>query len=317
MVAKHEGEASAHYATYWFARQPQGVIVFRNAEQQPGAFMLLIALEKASADDLNGDPAAQAAWRYLQKHAPLRPGETATLFRFWMADDTYQDVSPTQSLIFVNGVRHYLTTPGLAFSFFPCAEPDFWAPGLAYVDLSRLPEADFQVGERHYGVYGHDWRVTPPMAWLALMAERETALSPQPSSPPAATTPLVVLSQPEFETAVHNALRNYPRPDALRDNPLIRSRIITERTSPTISIGERTTTLQALLKETAQTLQIAPREAKLYRALYHTYFQPAPTQEQAAELLDLPFSTYRRHLKEGISRITELLWQREIEGLGT
>lgn len=79
---------------------------------------------------------------------------------------------------------------------------------------------------------------------------------------------------------------------------------------------ERATALQGLLKEAAQSLQAAPREARLYRALHHTYFQPAPTQEQAAELLDIPFSTYRRHLKEGIARVVELLWQKELEGTG-
>jgi DNA-directed RNA polymerase specialized sigma24 family protein len=52
--------------------------------------------------------------------------------------------------------------------------------------------------------------------------------------------------------------------------------------------------------------------AKQYRALAHTYVHPAPTQEQAAEILDMPFSTYRRHLKEGIDHITEILWQEEI-----
>jgi len=49
--------------------------------------------------------------------------------------------------------------------------------------------------------------------------------------------------------------------------------------------------------------------------LYHTCLHPAPTQEQAAELLDLPFSTYRRHLKTAIERVNDVLWQREIGGL--
>ncbi len=36
----------------------------------------------------------------------------------------------------------------------------------AYADLTRLPEADFQVGERSYGIYGHDWRVNT--SWLSV-----------------------------------------------------------------------------------------------------------------------------------------------------
>jgi hypothetical protein len=44
-----------------------------------------------------------------------------------------------QSLIFGNIVQYYLTAPGLAFSFFPTANPDFWAPSFAYFDFMRLP----------------------------------------------------------------------------------------------------------------------------------------------------------------------------------
>ena len=314
MVARHEGEASAQLAMYWFRRQPEGIIVFRDAEQRPAAFMLLLALEKASASDIQSDPATLAAWQYLQSHAPLRQGETATHFRFWMGQDDYQAVSAIQSLIFVSAVRHYLTTPGLAFHFFPCAEPEFWAPVFAYADLARIPEADYEIGGHHYGAYGHDWRVTPPAAWLTLLAERETALSPQAAAPPQSPPSLLVLSQPEFEAAVQNALRQFAQPDLLRNSPLLRSRMVIERVGVSASAAERVAALQSLLKESAELLQHAPREAKYYRALYHTYFQPAPTQERAAEILDLPFSTYRRHLKAGIARLASLLWKRELEG---
>jgi len=68
------------------------------------------------------------------------------------------------------------------------------------------------------------------------------------------------------------------------------------------------------LSDSLETLQANPRDGKLFRALERTYFKPAPTQEAAAELLDLPFSTYRRHLTAGIQRLTELLWEREIGG---
>ena len=135
--------------------------------------MNLLALEQLADEQRNADPAAAAAWSHLQRHAPLRAGERATLFRFWMAEDTYQAVSPVQSLTFIQAVNHYLTTPGLAFTFFPTAEPEFWAPVLAYADLARLSEADFEVGGRRYGTYGHDWRAMPPVAWLTLLGERE------------------------------------------------------------------------------------------------------------------------------------------------
>jgi hypothetical protein len=185
----------------------------------------------------------------------------------------------------------------------------------AYADLARLPECDFEVGGRRYGVYGHDWRAMPPMAWLALLGEREVSAGAQ-AAPPPASEPLVVLSQDEFGQAVRNALRDFARPDLLRASPLLRARLIVERPGSLSAPAERVAALQAVLREAAEALQASPREAKLYRAVYHTYFQPLATQEQVAELLDLPFSTYRRHLKAGVARLADVLWTREI-GAGT
>lgn len=311
MVAEHEGEESAHLAAHWLARQPQGVLVFRDSQQQPTGFVLMVALHQASIEDLNADPSAIATWRYLQNHSPLRKSEGATLFRFWMARDTYQGVSPTQSLIFINFVQQHRLTAGLAFTFFPCAEPDFWAAMFAYADLARLPEADFEVGGRRYGVYGHDWRVVSPDAWQELLAQREIAASAQALAPQRVSEPLLVLSQAEFVEAVQNALRNFSRPNALHNNPLLRSRLVVEQVAARGS-AERIAALQALVKEAAESLQSSPREDKLYRALYHAYLHPAPTQERAAELLDLPFSTFRRHLKAGVTWVADILWRREI-----
>ena len=168
----------------------------------------------------------------------MRPGERATLFRFWLAADTYQAVSSIQSLVFVLAVQHYLSTPNLAYTFFPCANPDFWAMGLAYADLERLPEADFEIDGRQYGIYGHDWRRMPPAAWLDLLAGREIAAGPQAAPRPPAEQ-VVVLSQPDFAAAVRDALRDFLRPDLLRSNPLIRSRPVRERGGVNAAAGER------------------------------------------------------------------------------
>jgi hypothetical protein len=313
MVRKHEGSESARLAAYWLKRQPEGVVIYRDIEQRPTGFVMRIALHETSAEERSMDPAVGAARRYLERHAPMRPGEKAMLFRFWMARDTYQAVSAMQSLIFGNVAQHYLTTPGLAFTFFPTAEPDFWAPVFAFVDLARLPQADFEVGGRRYGVYVHDWRVTPPMAWLDLLAEREIAAEPLAVSP-AATTPLVVLGESDFAGAVRDALRNFHRSEALRTNPLLRSRMVVERAGADVDDSAGIGALRNLLEEAAESLQASPREAKHYRALHRTYLHPAPNQERAAELLNLPFSTYRRHLKGGVTRVVESLWQKEIGG---
>jgi hypothetical protein len=310
LIAQHEGAASARLAAHWFDRQPQAAQVLREAGGQPTGLLVVLSLHQVTEADRQIDPAVRAAWTCLQRK-PLRAGETATLFRFWLARDTYQAVSPTQSVIFVNVVRHYLTTPGLAFTFFPCADPDFWLPMFTYADLIRLPEADFTVGGKTYGVYGHDWRSEPPAAWLGILAEREIAASPQ-TAPPAAAEAIIVLSETDFAAAARDALRDFTQPDLLAGNPLARSRLVIDRVGLSAEARQRVATLQAIVRSTAEALQSSPRDAKLYRAVYHTYLQPAPTQEQAAELLDVPFSTYRRHLKAGIQRLTEMLWQQEL-----
>jgi hypothetical protein len=218
-----------------------------------------------------------------------------------------------QSQIFVNMVRHYLTTPGLIYTFIPCVDPDFWAPIFAYADMMRLADLDFRMDGRRYGVYGHDWRAVSPMAWLALMGERE--LGTVPITPPEPTEQIIVLGVSEFGGAVHEALKHVTRPLALRNNPLLYSRLVVDRVGRQTDIASRTNELLALLRAAAESMQTSPKDMRLYRVLYHTYFQPAATQEMAAELLGLPFSTYRRHLKQAIAHVTEILWQQEIDGV--
>jgi hypothetical protein len=53
---------------------------------------------------------------------------------------------------------------------------------------------------------------------------------------------------------------------------------------------------------------------KYQRAVDRTFVRPAGTQEKAAEVLDLPFSTYRRHLTRGVDAVIAALWDRELYG---
>jgi hypothetical protein len=89
---------------------------------------------------------------------------------------------------------------------------------------------------------------------------------------------------------------------------LLQTRLIAVTTSEAASPA----ILQALLRDAVATLQSNPRDLKFHRAIWHTYIEPAPTQEQAAERLGLPFNTYRYHLSQGIVSIIKWLWQREL-----
>ena len=310
MVAQHEGEASAKLAMHWFGKYPQNVTVWRDAQELPLGFLLSLPLHTLDEEDAKLDAAVKSTSNFLESHAPLRSNELGTLFRFWMARDTYQGISPVQSLIFIQVAKHYLTTPGLAFTFFPCADPDFWAAILSYAELTRYPEADFEVDGKPYGVYGHDWRVMTPAVWIARLAEKELGGTGQVAAAPPTTEPVIFLSREDFSNAVKQALQDYARPNGLAANPLLRSRLISE--AGVQAPKERIETLKSKIREAAEALRVHPRDEKLYQALEATYLHPAPTQEAAAELLDLPFSTYRRHLTSGIQRLTEILWRQEI-----
>ena len=123
---------------------------------------------------------------------------------------------------------------------------------------------------------------------------------------------MLALSQPEFADAVRRALRDLHRPGALAANPLARTRVVREP-GPSCPPPEA---LRELLHEAVDALRADPRGEKLVRALECTYLRPAPTQEAAAELLGLPFSTYRGHLTRGLERVVDWLWQRELYGAG-
>lgn len=310
MVERHEGPQSAQVARRWLELQPQGLTVYRGQGHEPAGFMLRLELHAAAEADLEADPATRAALAYARRQAPPRPGEAMILFRFWMSREHYQQVSPVQSLIFIHAVQQYFAHPKLSWSFFPCASPEFWSPALGYMDIRRAPEADWELDGKRYGQFAHDWRALPVGAWLELLGQRE--LDPQfgPEQEPERAVPVVVLSEPEFREAVKHALRDFTRPAALAHNPLLRSRLLRERTPEPVPAD-----LQALLREAAHGLEANPKDHKLYRALQRTYLEPAATQELAAELLDLPFSTYRRHLTQGIERVAEWLWQRELYGV--
>ena len=160
---------------------------------------------------------------------------------------------------------------------------------MAYTDFQRVP------GE--HGLFVHDWRAVPPIAWMTRLASRETDADPLARADPA---PEPGLGEEAFADAVRVALRDVTRPDRLRESPLTRTRIVRSRLAPDASPADRGRAVREAILAAAQMLERSPRDRRAFRALHHTYLQPAPTQAAAAELLDLPTTTYRRHLTAGI-----------------
>jgi hypothetical protein len=314
MVERHETAESAALARFWLERRPRAFHVFRRpGREEPFGFAAFLPLHELNAAELAADPGAAAMWAYAQAHGAPRPGEEVFAFRTYMDAEAYQAPSPSFNMAAIVSVQHYVSCPRLAWDFIGgWADPDAIAPFMAHIDYARVPEADFEVGGRRYGVFAHDWRRTGLEAWFELMEARELADEPAGGAPPPLPPAGLALSQAEFAGAVRAALRDLRRPEALAANPLAVARVVRDR-----GAGEPVAeVLEALLREAVASLQADPRDEKLYRALDRAYMRPVPSQEAAAELLGVPLSSFRRHVARGAERVAGWLWERELYGSG-
>ncbi|HSK89862.1 MAG TPA: ATP-binding protein [Euzebyales bacterium] len=310
LVEAAEGGLSAAIAERWLDRQAEGFFVVRADDGAVRGFVGLLNLTAASAEDRVADPGAQAAWNAAHRQAPPRRGEVVTQSRFIIDREAYQSPSPTLNATPIVTIQRQLQTPNLAWDFLTLAEPELWDAYFALADMPRAVGADFEVGDRRFGLYCHDFRVVPIDSLMELWTERALA---QDFALPAVRqeTQMLVLSQPDFTDAVRQALRDLHRPDLLARNPLLRTRLVHDRTGN----GEpHAAVLHDLLREAVDALRQHPRDDKMLRAVERTYVRPRNTQEAAAAALGLPFSTYRRHLTHGVERIVSWLWEREVYG---
>ena len=119
-----------------------------------------------------------------------------------------------------------------------------------------------------------------------------------------------VRSEAGFTAAVRQALRDFHRPDILRRNPLLVSRLVTAalRREPTVP---PTHALRAMLREHCERLGENSRSERYKQVLVLTYLAPLRSQQAAAEALHLSWSTYRRRLAEATRMLAASLWEAE------
>ncbi len=301
MVQETEGTASATIAAFWLDRQPEAFRVYHSTHtDELIAFSAWLNSTEPEGADI--DPVVAAAWEHARANGPLRAGEYMAVARYTVGPAAYQRASAPTTLTQWRAVGEMIRGERLAWSFIVMRDDGYWNDHLGDVGWDRIA-ATPQVGAYEYALFRHDWRALPPAAWL--QKKTDAMLSGVSMLDGAGSGPdeLIVLSRPEFEAAVREALRGFRKP-ALADSPLNHSRLVAES-------GKG---LAEILTDAAQALLGERGGEKLHRAVNVSYFKGAPTQEVAAELLGLPFSTYRRHLTTAVERITELLWQQELNG---
>lgn len=310
LTSATQGEEQARLAAHWLNRQPEAFRVFRAPDGDIGGYAARLALHLALPEDIDADPGAVAMWRYAQRHHPPRPGEQVLAWRFLVDRDPDERHPRLSGTMF--GVWHVadiLLRGPTAWEFDACyTDLDHWEAFFNHWDFVHAPEADYQIGNARYVAFAHDWRRVGVADWLELTTARE--LGEQATG--AVPEPAAMLSYEEFTASVKQALRSLHQPQALLRNPLVASSMVQNalRQQPDPRPDH---VLRTLLLDASLVLKSDPRAESQYRVVDRTYLRPAPSQEKAAELLDLPFSTYRRYRDRGVEMITDWLWDRDIE----
>jgi len=299
LVTRFDGEANARAASGWLEAQPEGLSVVRSRTGLLGfGFHVLYPTDPALVD---ADPVVGRIIDMIRDQSPLRPGEQVSIGRFLGGREQHQRDPYAVLCGCVGSTLLWMGRP-LAMSFVMTVDPGFWGPCFDY--LGMTPRLQTSFAGQDFTIYGIDWRRIPVDLWLEVMAEREVtgeqgpiAMERQRPAP---------LTRADFDEAVRIALRDLGRPDRLRSNTLTRSLIVPELTA------NPPAELRSVLTAEISRLAAAPRTAALGRVLDRTYVHAAPSQEAAAEVLDLPFSTYRRHLVKAVDELTDALWSVEI-----
>ncbi|MEV4021151.1 ATP-binding protein [Nonomuraea angiospora] len=303
-----EGAASAACAAFWAERRPEAFWLYRRTETgEVVAFTAWLRLTELDEEELTADPIVAAAWAHARATTPLRAGEHLAVSRLWVLPSHCEN-SPVMEMIQWRMIGNCLRAKQMAWSYIATRRPNQeWVKRLRRYGMRDICEQP-QLGDDAYTLFAHDWRAVPAHDWLQQMNQLLV------TGPNAAPAQLAVLSHTDFAEAIRSALRQLSRPGMLATSPLTRTRLITERARQHPAGQDPATTLGDLLRQTIDDLRHDPRSAKLHRALSVTFLHGTLTQELAAERLDLPFTTYRRHLTAGIERICADLWHRELYG---
>lgn len=299
LIDRGEGAESAALARRWVEAQPDGLYRVRS-DAGVEAFGMQVYLPVAGTLAVD-DPVAAAVLAAVERHGPVRPGERININRFSGASDAYQR---DPMLLLVNGVSSILewSHQPAAWTFAVTIDPDHYGPYFAYLGMAPM------VSLNYFGMplagFGWDRRRFPVSSLFEMMALRE--LTGESGPPPPEMMRPAPLSKDVFVTGVREALLELDRPDRLAHSPLLGTALLE------VGASEPTSTLRGVLLATIAELDLERRGAEHRRVLERTYLRGAPSQEAAAEMLGLPFSTYRRHLSQAHERLSEVLWSVEI-----
>ncbi|MBL7500636.1 ATP-binding protein [Frankia sp. CNm7] len=285
---------------YWLRAQPRAWTIFEDARGHRAGACMVARLDQAGPDAAEHDPVAGWALRELAARRPVQPGE-AVVHQIGLVVAGPGHVGVVSDHVAALSLREW-AVHGLGWVVLTSANEASWAPHWSYAGFERLGAC--AVDGVDVAVWARDFLRGPYAEWLAAMADFELDATGTASPPVAAP---VALARADFRDAVRRLLKDLRDPVRLRANPLVDSRLAVPGPDPAARLAERVHQGVAALAE-------APRMEPATRALDRTFLRPAGSQEKAAEVLGLPFSTYRRHLATGVERLEALLWDWELHG---
>lgn len=314
--ARRAGPEAARAIEYWLQHRPDAFSIVRFSAQHVVGYIFSLLLERLEPEAESADPLARAAFEYASRAAPLRAGELLHLTHA-VEIDRRGGVTALMPHIQAEHMLRWYFAPRPAWSFIRVRDHHRALLELAE-QFGHVPGPRVKLDSRSYVLAGHDRRREP----IGVYTERVAEIALHGRAP-ADIPQLLVLSEEAFAGAVRQALKDLARPQLLAQNPLCRSRLfaefaLTSGPPPNSAAGApldpKSQRLRRLLELAGSSLRGGVKDERLFQLLEHTYFDPAPTQDIAAELVGLPFSTYRRHLGAAVARVVSWLWERELNG---
>jgi len=293
----------------WLSACPEGFTLIESASGDLAGCLATVRLDRPT-DCVDDDPLVLRVRAELDALRPPEPGEVV-LLQVAANGEHPERLGGASNEVAALSLRSW-SAPGLGWVVLASTHEEVWEPVWSYIGFERLGGLTVADGSE-VGIWGRDFRRSDFADWLDSLAPQEVAESADPL--PADTT--VALSHADFVDAVRQLLRDLHRTDRVIANPLMASHLARHRSgarSPVAPPGDVAAGLVEVVREALVHLTRDSHAANGVRALDRTFFRAAPSQERAAEVLGLPFSTYRRHLRQGVEDLTSLLWSWELHG---
>lgn len=282
------GEQLAGQVDRWLELRPGDFSVYRRDGVEIVAFLGLLRIPGPTKDDV--DPALAAVGRHLERTSGTGSTDRVGIARFVVPRPLPDRSTPAGAHVSLRiSIEQVRCAGALAASYLLLPRSDEFAPVIAAFDHVLVgPVEDMDDGT--WGLFVHDWRDVGLAEHLrrcrpvAGATTESLVLSPPPAP---------ALSRPAHEEAVKQVLRDWHDEVALAANPLC-----------SVDVAE----LRGRVRDAVSALGEDPRRIKPQRAVAATFLDRRTTQQAAAARLDLPFSTFRRHLRRGVDDVADHLW---------